>query len=349
MPAVEPGVEPRITDRPVIDSPAVDSRPNARPSSALQRAARIGWVAAAIVVSLGAAGIVSGMSRSPVDGGRPELTWAADQAVDPGLAAASTDLTNLTGEVDQLGQAGRDAIADLVNRDTTHLDATISSGTTLAARIATDTAAIRVKLATLPGIATADETAVGAAQRQRYDAITVALSITADLQTSWVQLTTGSAVATALTKDLADHDTYAGQAVKLGSTAQYAKARAALVKAQAALASASNRRDALANTVDVSILTEWIDRNSAFDSAAAELYKLLQASPRKVTPAIRTAFANLSTAQQNLPPDTRGLEVILDDLARGGLNQAVIAIEGAKGSLASAVALIAAANPPPGP
>jgi hypothetical protein len=321
----------------------------APPSRAVQRASRIGWVVAALVISLGSGGIVTGMSQSPANGGRPELTWAADQAVDPGLAAASTDLTNLTGEVDQLGQAGRDAIADLVNRDSPQLDATIANGTGLVARIATDTAAIRVKLATLPGIATADVTTIGAAERQRYDAITVALSITADLQTSWVQLTTGSAVATALTKDLADHDTFAGQAVKLGSTAQYAKARAALVTAQAALDSAAKRRDALAATVDVSILTQWIDRNSAFDSAAAELYLLLQASPRKVTPAIRAAFANLSIARQNLPPDTRGLEVILDDLARGGLNQAVIAIEDAKFSLATAVALIAAANPRPGP
>lgn len=318
-------------------------------SRAVQRASRIGWLGAAIILSLGSAGIVSAMSHSPADGSRPELTWAADQAVDPGLAAASTDLTNLTGKVDQLGDAGRQAIAQLVNRDTAQLNATIANGTSLVAGIAADTAAIRVKLVSLPGIATADETAIGADQRRRYDAITVALSITADLQTSWVELTTGSAVATALTKDLADHDMDAGQAVKLGSTAQYAVARAALVKAQAALASASNRRDALANTVDVSILSQWIDRNSAFDGAAATLYKLLQASPHKVTPAIRAAFAALSVAQQNLPPDTRGLEVILDDLARGGLNQAVIAIEDAKASLATAVALIAAANPTPGP
>jgi hypothetical protein len=309
----------------------------------------VGWLIGALVLSLGSAGIVGAMARSPADGSRPELTWAADQAVGPGLAAASTDLTNLTGEVDQLGQAGRDAIADVVNRDTSQLDASIASGTALVTKIVADTTAIRVKLVTLPGIATADETQIGAAERERYDAITVALSTTADLQSSWIELTTGSSVATALTKDLADHDTDAGQAVKLGSTAHYADARAALVKAQAALASASTRRDALANTVDVTILTEWIDRNSAFDSAAATLYKLLQASPRKVTPAIRAAFASLSVAKQNLPPDTRGLELILDDLARGGLNQAVIAIEDAKFSLANAVALIADASAPPAP
>ncbi len=61
------------------------------------------------------------MSRSPASGGRPELTWANDQAVQPGLATASTDLSQLSVAVDQLGQLGRDAIADLVNRDTNHL------------------------------------------------------------------------------------------------------------------------------------------------------------------------------------------------------------------------------------
>jgi hypothetical protein len=318
-------------------------------SRALTRLARIGWVAGALVLSLGTAGIVTGMSRSPADGSRPELTWAADQAVAPGLAAAADKLTDLTGEVNQLGEYGRDAIADLVNRDTTQLNAAIAGGTAQVAKISADTAAIRVTLVTLPVIGTADETAIGAAGRQRYDAITVALSTTADLETSWVELTTGSSVATALTKDLADHDTYAGQAIKLGSTAKYAQARAALTKATAATASASNRRDALANTVDVSILTQWIDRNAAFDTAAATLYRLLEASPHKVTPAIQAAFATLSVAKQNLPPDTRALEVILDDLARGGLNQAVITIEDAKNSLATAVALIQAASPSTGP
>jgi alkylhydroperoxidase/carboxymuconolactone decarboxylase family protein YurZ len=320
------------------------------PTQPVRVASAIAWVGIAVVLSLGSAGIVSGMSRSPADGSRPELTWAADEAVRPGLAAASTDLTALSAEVDQLGQYGRNAIAALVNRDTVRLNATIASGISLVGTISADTAAIRVKLASLPGIATADETAIGADLRERYDAITVALSTTADLQTSWIELTSGSAVATALTKDLADHDMYAGQAVKLGSTAQYAKARASLVQAEASLASAASRRDALAaNTVDVSILTQWIDRNGAFDTAASTLYKLLEASPRKVTPAIRTAFADLSLARQNLPPDTRALVVILNDLARGGLNQAVIAIEEAKANLANAVALIAGAGSPPGP
>ncbi|MGH2512769.1 MAG: hypothetical protein ACRDGQ_08795 [Candidatus Limnocylindrales bacterium] len=332
-------------------APGATSDGPVRGSSRLVRfIARVGWLVAALILSLGSAGIVGGMSQSPAGGGRPELTWAADQAVEPGLSAALTKLSLLSGEVDRLGGLGRDAIADLVNRDTTHLDATITSGTALAATIARDTAAIRVQLTVLPIIATGDETLIGADLRRRYDAITVALSTTAGLQSSWVALTTGSAGATALTTDLADHDSAAAQAVKLGSTGQYGKALSTMAGAQASLASAARRRDALANTVDVTILSEWIDRNQAFDTAATTLYNLLQASPRKVTPAIRTAFAALTQAKANLPPDTKGLVVILDDLARGGLNQAVIAIEDAKGALADAVALIAAGmTPQPGP
>jgi hypothetical protein len=322
---------------------AADPASLARPrSSRLGRFfARIAWLAAVVVLSLGTAGIVGGMSQPPVSGERPELTWAADQAVEPGLAAASSDLSLLSAEVDQLGTLGRTALAELVSRDDTHLTSTIAAGTALTGQIGQDTAAIRVKLAALPVIGTGDETMIGADLRQRYDAITVALAATAGLQSSWLSLTDGAASATALTGDLADHDTIAAQAVKLGSTGQYAKALSTMAKAEDSLGLAATRRDALESTVDVTVLTEWIDRNAAFDTAATNLYKLLAASPHKITPAIRTAFASLTAAKDNLPPDTRGLELILDDLARGGLNQAVIEIENSKGSLASAVALIA--------
>jgi hypothetical protein len=336
-----PGVGPLIAQQPGRTAPR---------STRLGRAlARAGWLAAAVVLSFGSAGIIAGMSQSPANGGRPELTWAADQAVEPGLSAASTDLSLLSAEVDQLGGLGRDAIAELIDRNSAQLATTIASGSTLTASIGRDTAALRVKLAALPVVGTGDETMIGADMRRRYDAISVALSTTAGLQSSWLQLTSGSASATALTGDLADHDTEAAQAVKLGSTAQYARAVAAMARAEASLASATKRRDALANTVDVTILSEWIDRNQAFDTAATTLYQLLVASPHKVTPAIRSAFNSLTLAKDNLPPDTKGLVVILDDLARGGLNQAVIQIEDAKYSLANAVALIAASTSQTGP
>jgi hypothetical protein len=42
-------------------------------------------------------------------------------------------------------------------------------------------------------------------------------------------------------------------------------------------------------------------------------------------------------ARSRLPGDSSGLVVIMSDLAQGGLNQAVIAIEEARGSLSDAL------------
>jgi len=57
-------------------------------------------------------------------------------------------------------------------------------------------------------------------------------------------------------------------------------------------------------------------------------------------------------AQQQLPPDTRALVVIMSDIARAGLNQAVIKIEEGRGKLADAIALLnqlPGASASPGP
>ena len=56
-----------------------------------------------------------------------------------------------------------------------------------------------------------------------------------------------------------------------------------------------------------------------------------------MTKEVRDAFAAEQAAKERLPPDTRGLVVIMAEIARGGLNQAVIAIEEAKGRLREAL------------
>ena len=59
-----------------------------------------------------------------------------------------------------------------------------------------------------------------------------------------------------------------------------------------------------------------------------------------MTAAVRAAFAELRAAEAALPPDGRALVVIMSDVARGGLNQAVIGIEEAKGRLDAAGAAL---------
>jgi hypothetical protein len=56
-----------------------------------------------------------------------------------------------------------------------------------------------------------------------------------------------------------------------------------------------------------------------------------------VTPAIREALAAEQEARDQLPEDTRGMVIIMSEIGRGGLNQAVIAIEQARGELDGAL------------
>jgi hypothetical protein len=56
-----------------------------------------------------------------------------------------------------------------------------------------------------------------------------------------------------------------------------------------------------------------------------------------VTRAIREALAAEQEARDQLPEDTRGMVIIMSEIGRGGLNQAVIAIEQARGELDGAL------------
>ncbi len=321
-----------------LDIPPVPTPP---PSRRVRIAWAVGWLLAALLLSLGAAGIVVGMDRPPVDGARPELTWATDRATEPALNAAAGDLAALAADVDALGESGRHAIAALVGRDRSALDAAIAAGAAQVAAIDAASAALRSRLAAIPGFGPDDATRIGSGLRDRFDLISTVIGATAGFGQSWTALTKGSATATDLVDQLAAHDTAAAAAGKLGRAGSYAKALVQLDTAEAALVVARTLRDELFNTVDVGVLTEWIDRNAAYDTALRKNWTLLIKTNGRVTTEVRAAFDELRIAQANLPPDTRGLVVILGDIARGRLNEAVIQIEQARAQLADAAAAVA--------
>ena len=67
------------------------------------------------------------------------------------------------------------------------------------------------------------------------------------------------------------------------------------------------------------------------------MYEASAASPNRITPEIRAAIAAEQAAREQLPRTTNNLVIIMGDIARGGMNQAVIAIESARGRLAGAL------------
>lgn len=307
---------------------------------------RIAWLLAAVVLSLGVAGIASGLDHLPSSGARPELTYGADAAIRPGLDAASDEMASLAADVDGLGELGRVALSALVARDLDALRTAIADGTNRITGIEAKAAALRERLRGLPGAGEGMAARLGPATIARYDAIVAGLPSVDNLGTDWTRLATGSVPAIELTTHLTEHDRIAGEAIREGAAGRYAAATTKLAGAVAELTAARTVRDALAATVDVSTLDQWIERNAAYDAAVRNLWSALEKSNGRVTAAVRKAAEAEQAAKAALPPDTRALVIILGDVARGGLNQAVIAIEDARGRLNAALAAAQAAGEP---
>ena len=306
----------------------------------------LGWLVAAVVIALGSAGIAGGLDHPPASGARPELTYGADRLVAPILDASTADLRALSDQVDVLAGEGRQALSALVLGDTSGLKAAIGAGEAQVGTIATAARALRARLAALPAIDAAAAARFGPSTLERYAPLIAALPAVDTLGDEWTRLAAGSVPAAELTTYLAAHDRIAGQAVQLGAAGRYADAIRTLARATAELAAARIVRDQLATRIDTSTLDTWIDRNATYDTAATDLWAAIVASPTRVTPAARAAAAREEAARALLPTNTSALVVILGDVAQGGLNQAVIAIEDARGRLLDALAAAAAQASP---
>lgn len=297
------------------------------------------WLALVVAISLGGAGLVSGADHSPGTGARPELTWSRDQEVDAALEPISGRLATLADEVAALGVQARGALAALNGTETTTVEAAIAEGDRLLDQMLAETTALHLALAEVPYLARTD-TGLLVSDRvvARQAALVAALDGTAGLQAAWNRLTSGSVAAIRLSTLLAQHDTQVAGAAALGRAARYEDANARLDDADATIDAARTMRTQLANTVDVTVLDEWLDRNAAYDVALRGLYAAYATVGNKVTDELRDAIAAEKAARANLPPDTRGLVVIMAEISRGGMNGAVIAIEEARGRLIAALA-----------
>jgi hypothetical protein len=182
------------------------------------------------------------------------------------------------------------------------------------------------------------ELAVSAATVARYEGLVATPALTANLETDWQVLSARATAASVVPDLLAKHDQQTATAAKQGEAGHYQAAIALLDAPDATIAQARSLAADLAKNADVTTLNQWIDRQAAYDRALRQLYGALLTSKGKVTDAVRAAFAAEEAAKGALPTSTKGIVVIMGDIARGGLNQVVIDIEIVRGSLAAALA-----------
>jgi hypothetical protein len=308
----------------------------------------VAWTVIALLISAGAAGLVVGMDHLPGTAARAELTADADAAAEAALDDAQAQLEDVTEDVKELGVLARGALASLSGQDLDTVQQAVDQGAVLVAGISDRSRAIRAELLAIPGIGgPAAELSTSADVRQRHAAMLEALDVTESLDDAWVDLTTGSLAAARLSRLLADHDRIMGDAILDGRGGKYDSAIEKIDQAAAVLTEADTMRVQLANTVDVSTLVEWIRRNRNYEEALRALYGAVIEAGGRQTAAVREAIAGERSARKELPPDARGLVVIMAEIGRGGLNGAVITIEEARGRLANALEVTTPGSPPP--
>jgi hypothetical protein len=298
-------------------------------------ATRLAWVVVALLIALGAAGIVATIQQMPGTAARAELTWPADTEVEPALDTAMADLEALAEQVDGLSSISRQALALLVEGDEAGLQDSISEGSAtlletqaLADRLATSLAAV-------PHRGDAWELYVAADLRHRYEELAGTPALAAGLEGDWAVLTGQALDAVRLARLLERHDTETAAAASSGAAGRYAEALDALDVPDATLAEARELADRLAPRADTTTLVQWLDLNAAYDAALRRLYEALLETGGAVTDRVRAAAKAEQEARARLPRDTQALVVIMNDVAQGGLNQAVISIEEARGALAA--------------
>jgi hypothetical protein len=299
-----------------------------------------GWIVVAALVSLGAAGIVGALAHIPGTAARAELTYPGDKAIEPGLKAAEASLQALAGDVRHLSDLGRQALTSLVTGDIEALSTAVSDGQVLTLQIDTQSKQLREELGKLPGIGEGDELILSAESRDRQAQALRALDATDPLADSWSSLAVGSVAAAQVTTLLTDHDKVTSEAAALGRAAKYADALARLAESDRLIAESRTLRDKLASTVDVSTLTQWLDLNAEYDVALRRLYQAVLDAKGKVTAEVRAAFDAEAAARKRLPANTKAVVIILAEIGRGGLNQAVIGIEEARGKLDAAIGVL---------
>jgi len=306
------------------------------------------WTALFAVLAAGAAGLISQASHAPGSDAREELTAEGDAVLDARLDPASVRLQSISDDVDSLAEAAKTALEEISSSDPSKLQDSLAQGGELAGRIDSETRALLGTLAGLPGEEPDAALRYGTGTLQRRAAILAALDAAASLNAQWLQVTSNAAAVSNLITLIDGHDQAVLAAAAKGRKARYAEAAAGLDDAILAVANVKAERDKLIADSGPTVLDEWIDRNGSYDLALQALYQaLVQSKGNPQTAKVQAARRAERKAFEQLPPDRRTIIVIVAEAARGGLTQAVLAIEDARGRIDDALA--GAGNQPGGP
>jgi hypothetical protein len=298
----------------------------------------LGWGIVAAIMAVAAAGLVGQLWHPAGGPARAELTWLGDLELTAALEGTETGVLDVAAEVDRLAEEARIALAAAASSDLELLAESLSRGTAKAAAIESAVVALRQDLRSLPG----DEPDAALHYRNsvvvRRAALLAAIDAAGGLPGHWGAVTSRSSDVVELLGLIDAHDQRVLAAAAEGRAGRYRRATTVLEEALGVLTAIEELRAKLVSGLEPTILDEWVDRNRTYDRALSALYEALRESRGRTTVAVQSAAREERIAREGLPADRRAIVVIVSEVARGGLNQAVLAIEETRGRIDAALA-----------
>lgn len=310
------------------------------------------WTAIFAVLAVGGAGLVGQAWHPPGSAVRAELTYPGDSALHARLDAATASLAGIADEIEVLADAAKTSLAEVTSSESERLRAAVERGDKAATTIEARAAELRLALFDLPGDGPTATIEYGNAALVRRSTVLAAIEAASGLAAHWRQVAARATETANLTTQIARHDQTVLAAAADGRAERYQRAIRILDEALLIVADIQTRRVRLIAGSEGTVLDEWIVRSRNYDTALRNLYEALRdcrCPGGPVTVEVRFAQRDEQLARDQLPPDRRTIIVIVSEVTAGGLTEAVIAIDDARGliedALAEAEAPPAAASP----
>ena len=309
-----------------------------RAAHALGRILRgIVWTIVFTAFAAGGAGVLGESFHPPGSPARAELTWSGDTALAARLDPAATQLKAISTNVDNLATDAKTALEEIASSDPSRLRDALLHGGETATTIAQEARDLREALIGLPGDGPSSATEYGNATLVRRASILAAVDAATSLASLWQTVTGGAANAAHLIDLIDEHDQTVLSAAAKGRTHDYRDGATILDAALDSVAQVQQLRTKLIADTGDTVLDEWIQRTSNYDKALQALYLALDESSGVVTLKVQQARRDEQAAFGELPPDRRTIVVIVSEVARGGLTQAILAIDEAHGRIDDAL------------
>lgn len=307
----------------------------------------IAWTALLAIMAASAAGLVAASWHAPGGPARSELTYLGDASLEARLDAATLELERIAADMAGLAQEAKIALGEVASTNPARLREALQRGGAAAAAIDAATGDLRDSMIGLPGDGPNAALDYSNATLVRRAAILAAIDATVGLTGRWQQLSGRAADAALLLELIGAHDVTVLTAITKGSASEFAEAVEILDEALLKIEDIELLRVRLIAGSEQTVLDEWIERTGTYDRALRRLYRTLDRSGGVQTLAVVDARREERLAFEQLPPDRRTILVIVAEVARGGLIQAVLAIEEASAHIDEALAEATGNVPPP--